>query len=134
MIALFIVGFLVWFPTILLASFTGPWFMGWEVVSATALILALLVPGLANLRPGSAGGSLVAWTIALAPLLAILGTLAQFLLKRAMIGNTASDFLQGVSSLLVVACCIGVGLLIHRSLKPGPAGTATGSPEDNAQT
>jgi len=71
-----IVGSLLWLPALFFASIssTRPWFTGTEVVGGIALILAFAVSGVVrNARGGSA--AILTWTIALAPLLLIIGSL-----------------------------------------------------------
>lgn len=59
----------------------------------------------------------VAWSIALAPVLAAAGMIAQFLVSGAMSGKIENEFHNRLSCALSIACCIAVGLLIHGSLQ-----------------
>lgn len=118
MLAPFIVGIVLWIPTLLLLSLArGPLMNGWEALAGIAPVLALLIPGLSSRSAGGAGTALVAWSIALAPVLAAAGMIAQFLVSVAISGKIENEFHNRLSCALSIACCIAVGLLIHGSLQ-----------------
>jgi hypothetical protein len=119
-VLIIITGILLWVPALfLIYVLDGPWFSnGFDVLAAISPVLALLVPGL--LRPQGSGGTIAALSVALAPLLLILGTLAQIFVTIAMNGGEYSKFFKNASSLTVFACCIVIGLLIYHVLKPSP--------------
>ena len=117
MAAPLVVGCLLWIPTLFIVSVVhGPWFNGLQGVAAVGPVLALLVPGLARIQ--SSGGAVAVWSIALAPLLAALGTITQFFVKRSMSGDVYSEYFESLSSVLVFFLCAVVGLLIYLALKP----------------
>ena len=118
MIAAVLVGVVLWIPMVLIVAIVGgPWFSGLQVYAALAPVLALLLPGLANASRRRSGRLLAAWSVALAPLLAAIGSIAQLLVKRRLNGNVYSEFYENRSVLLVCACCIVIGIVLHLCLR-----------------
>jgi hypothetical protein len=114
--AVFIVGsgLVIWIPTLLLKGFFGgPWFNGTEVYAAVGPILLVLVSVVA--RP-ERGGSKVAFAVAFAPVLMLVGFLSGVMAKEVVFGRSS---LVGAFWGPVVASAgwVAIALLYYASLK-----------------
>ena len=118
MTAAIVIGVLVWTVTLLLdAVLHGPWLGEDQWLAFVGPPLALVLPGLLNLAPRTAGRFLLAWGMALAPLLATGGVVLQFFLERAIRGNVYSPFYAKVSSAVVLFGSAVVAVLLHVMLR-----------------
>jgi hypothetical protein len=109
--AVFIVGLLVWVPTLLVVSIArGPWFNGTELFGALGPVLALVVPGLIH---AERGGTVAAIAVALAPILMLVGSFCSFFVTRAVFGPAYSVGGAFWGPLLTLALWAVPGLLFH---------------------
>ena len=109
--AALIVGLVIWIPTTFIVSIAGGhWFDGPEVFAAIGPLIAFGVPGLLiDSKDNRAALSMLEWTIALAPLLLLVGALSGFMLKRVIFGNTHTGLSSGLSPMLAffLWCVLG---------------------------
>jgi hypothetical protein len=113
-----VVGLVIWLPALLVWLLVrGRWSTPPQGLAAATAVLAFLVPGAANARPGGAGLVLAAWSIALAPLLALLGSFAQLYLTAVMSNNRPRKFHERLSTGVIMASGIAAGLLLHCFLR-----------------
>jgi len=116
--AAIVIGAVVWTVTLLLdAVIHGPWLGEGQWLAFVGPPLAFVLPGLLNLAPRTAGRFLLAWGIALAPLLASSGVVLQVFLQRAIQGDGYSPFYVKVSSAVVLLGSAVVALLLHVVLR-----------------
>ena len=117
-----IVGALVWAPVLFLMQVDrGPWYHGTELVAALSPIVAFAIPGVVTFaKHGSSIG--LAWTLACAPILAILSKTASFMLNRAVNGNMYSASVQTACDIGValISLAIGILILVARRTRQGP--------------
>lgn len=118
-----IVGLFLWLPVVFLSIVTKDVYLGTLLhylagglsVAAVGPILALAIPGFIH---SSRGGSTwaVAWAIALAPLLVVIGSMSRYFLENILFGEVRLNSLSShLSPFIALALWAIPGYLLHRS-------------------
>jgi hypothetical protein len=109
-----IIGLIIWIPSFyIVSSFGGPWFQGTEIFGALGPVLALFLPGLLS---GERGANVVLVSIAIAPVLMVIGSFMSFFSKRFVFGSTYSPTAEALGPLLPLPFCALIGWAIYRLL------------------
>ena len=107
----FIVGFVVWAPTILLGMLSpAPRFTGTGFIGALSPLVFL---GISAVAREAKGGSLIAlmWIVALAPLLMVAGMLLTSLIRHAVFSSAYSPTDELWSSALASLVWVAIGAI-----------------------
>ena len=126
-------GVICWVPTlfVLYVVDVGHWFDGVQVLAAWAALLSVAIPAVSHFQRG---GSLIPTylVIATAPLLIVIGVIADILLVRQIFGNVQYDIfeLAGAAISIVIFGCIGAILMVVSIHLTKTTSTATTRPSE----